>query len=204
MSTTVLAAFAGALFYAAIRLIFRPERATSRPPAIHWVDRSSPGGRGRSAHGAEGVERGGVTAHEVADALVLLALTLRSGRGGVESLEDVGARLPTPAGHQLRVVAAGLRWGLSSDQAWSELPTVWRPAQAAWSAAELAGAAPAELVLRAAAAIRDTEERRVESAIAAASTLLVLPLGLAILPGFIGTTVLPLVLRLVAAYASGT
>lgn len=145
----------------------------------------------------------GVTAAEVADALTLLALTLRSGRGTVESLEDVGSRLPTVAGYHLRVVAAGLRWGLEAEEAWAEVPQVWRPARAAWCAAVAAGAAPAELLLRAATSVRDAEDRRVESAIASAGTLLVVPLGLALLPGFVATTVVPVVVRLVTAYAQG-
>ena len=80
---------------------------------------------------------------------------------------------------------------------------MWRPARAAWCAAVAAGAAPAELLLRAAATVRETEDQRVESAIASAGTLLVLPLGLALLPGFVATTVVPVVVRLVTAYAQG-
>ena len=48
----------------------------------------------------------------------------------------------------------------------------------------------------AASRMREAEVRRVEAAVSRAGVLLVLPLGLCFLPGFVGTTVGPVVLRL--------
>ena len=45
-----------------------------------------------------------------------------------------------------------------------------------------------------------TEDARVEAAVQRAGVLLVLPLGLAFLPGFVGTTVVPVVLHLAAGF----
>ena len=54
-----------------------------------------------------------VTVDEVADASVLLALALQSGRGLVQSLDEVAGVSATGAAEDLRRVAAALRWGLS-------------------------------------------------------------------------------------------
>ncbi len=169
-----------------------------------WPADGRVAGSGRLPSPVDGPPPVGASADDIADALVLLALVLRSGRGLVESLETVATRVGTPAGRQLQVVAAGLRWGLAPATAWAQVPQVWRPAGIAWVAAVEAGAAPADLLVRAAGTIRDAEERRLERAAYRAGTLLVLPLGLAFLPGFVCTTVVPVLLHLMARYAGGT
>ena len=60
-----------------------------------------------------------VTVDEVADASVLLALALQSGRGLVQSLDEVAGVSATGAAEDLRRVAAALRWGRSMSQAWT-------------------------------------------------------------------------------------
>lgn len=145
----------------------------------------------------------GATPSEVADALTLLGLALRSGCGPVEALEDVAARVHGSAGAQLLAVAAAHRWGLDPAACWRYAPPVWSPAALAWQAALTAGVSPAALVERAADVLRDEEARRVETALARAGVLLVLPLGVCFLPGFVATTVVPVVAHLLAGFAGG-
>ena len=67
---------------------------------------------------------------------------------------------------------------------------------ALWTA-DRAGAAPAGLLTATAARIRRTEAAQIEARIQRAGVLLVLPLGLCFLPGFLLTTVVPVVADLV-------
>lgn len=136
------------------------------------------------------------TVDEAADALVLCALAMRSGLGPVEALEAVARRVPPSVGHDLRVVASAHRWGQDSRSAWSHVGGAWEAASFAWQAAERSGAAPAGVVLAAAERMRRQETARVEAAVQRAGVLLVLPLGACFLPGFVGTTVVPVVVHL--------
>lgn len=136
------------------------------------------------------------TAHDVADALVLLSLALRSGMGQREALERVALASDGQIASHLRSVAAALRWGRPGREAWGYVADVWRPAALAWELADRAGAAPAQLVEEAAWRIRDGEDRRLQAAAARAGVRLVLPLGLAFLPAFACTAVVPVVLAL--------
>lgn len=135
---------------------------------------------------------------EAAVALTLLAAVLRGGGGAVESLEAVAATDSGPAGHELAVVAAAHRWGVPAACAWSYVGPGWSAAAVAWHAAHAAGAAPADLLDEAARRLLEAESRRVEAAVQRSGVLLVLPLGLCFLPGFIATTVVPVVLLLLA------
>ena len=141
------------------------------------------------------------TVDEAAAALGLVAAALRSGVGSVEALEAVAAVEPGPAGRELSVVAAAHRWGQSPHEAWSHVGPGWAAAAVAWHAAHAAGAAPAGLLTSAAARMRAEESRRVEAAVQRAGVLLVLPLGACFLPGFVATTVAPVVLHLVGGLA---
>jgi hypothetical protein len=141
------------------------------------------------------------TVDEAAVALTLLAAALRGGAGAVECLESVAAVDRSPAGRDLGVVAAAHRWGEPADRAWDHVGPGWSPAAVAWHAALSAGAAPAGLVESAARRMRVAESRRLEGAIQRAAVLLVLPLGLCFLPGFVATTVAPLVLLLLDGLA---
>jgi hypothetical protein len=137
-----------------------------------------------------------VTVDEAADALVLCALALRSGLGPIEALEAVADHVGGAVAHQLRVVASAHRWGQDAATSWAHVGEAWRPAALAWQAAEQSGAAPAGVVLAAAERMRREEASRVEAAVQRAGVLLVLPLGACFLPGFVGTTVVPVVLHL--------
>ncbi|MGL4743798.1 MAG: type II secretion system F family protein [Dermatophilaceae bacterium] len=145
---------------------------------------------------------GGATVQDAASAIGLLAATLRCGAGPVECFEAVAEVDSTPAGRELAVVAAAHRWGEAPDIAWSHVGPGWAAAAVAWHAAISAGAAPAALLTEAASRMREAEARRLDAAAHRAGVLLVLPLGLCFLPGFVGTTVAPVVLRLVGAMGS--
>ncbi len=141
------------------------------------------------------------TVYDAADAATLLAMVLRAGLGPVEALEVVAARVGGAVGGDLFVVAAAHRWGEAPEAAWSHVGATWRPVAHAWRAAVEAGVSPAELVEAAARRLREGEDRRVETAVERAGVVLVLPLGLAFLPGFVATTIVPVVLQLVGTLA---
>jgi len=137
--------------------------------------------------------------YAAADALDLLALALRAGLAPVEALEEVAARVGGVAGGELAVVAAAHRWGEEPEVAWQRVSEAWRPAALAWRAAVSAGVAPAGLLESAAAQLRRAEDDRLAASMQRAGVLLVLPLGLCFLPGFVGTSVVPVVLHLADA-----
>lgn len=138
-----------------------------------------------------------LTVDEVADATVLLALALQSGRGLVQALEEVADVSSAGAGEDLRRVAAALRWGRTMSQAWDYARGVWGPTATAFVVADAVGAPSASVLLDAASTLRDTEARRLEQAGGTAAVMLVLPLGLCFLPAFIATAVVPIVAVLV-------
>lgn len=139
------------------------------------------------------------TVDDASAALVLVAATLRGGGGVVEALEEVARVVPGPAGRELAVVAAAHRWGEPPDRAWAHVGDGWAAAAVAWHAAHEAGAAPAGLLAAAADRMREEERRRLEAAVHRSGVLLVLPLGACFLPGFVATTVVPVVLHLVGS-----
>jgi pilus assembly protein TadC len=132
----------------------------------------------------------------VANAVDLLALALRGGAGLTEAIEAVAARMGGAVGHQLRTVAAALRWGVDDAAAWSGVPQAWQPAARALRMASRVGVAPADLLQSAAEDMRRAEQQRLEVAAARLGVHVVLPLGLAFLPAFALTTVVPVVLAL--------
>ena len=172
----------------------RPPRPRG-PGSTARARRAGPGAQ-TTADDVPTSSRQPATAHHVADALVLLSLALRSGMGQREALERVALASDGKVASHLRTVAAALRWGRPGREAWGYVPGVWRPAALAWELAEAAGAAPAELVEEAAWRIRDGEDRRLQAAAGRAGVRLVLPLGLASLPAFVCTAVVPVVLAL--------
>jgi hypothetical protein len=141
------------------------------------------------------------TVDEAAAALGLVAAALRSGLGAVEALEAVASVDAGPAGRELAVVAAAHRWGQPPGEAWGYVGPGWAAARVAWHAAHAAGAAPAGLLTAAAGRMRAEESRRIEVAVHRAGVLLVLPLGACFLPGFVATTVAPVVLHLLGGLA---
>lgn len=143
-----------------------------------------------------------LTVDEVADASMLLALALRSGRGLTDALDEVASVAEPGAAEDLTRVAAALRWGRSMEDAWGYAREVWRPTATAFVISDAVGAPSAEVLLDAATALRETESRRLEQAGGTAAVMLVLPLGLCFLPAFIATAVIPLVAVLVGTQLS--
>lgn len=165
--------------------------------------RAFPRGLGirRAQEGGGGVARS-ATVDEAAAALALVAAALRSGIGSVEALESVARIVQGAAGRELAIVAAAHRWGEAPDAAWERAGPGWQAAAVSWHAAHTAGAAPAGLLAAAATRMQDEESRRVEAAVQRAGVLLVLPLGACFLPGFVATTVVPVVLLLLGGLLS--
>lgn len=161
-------------------------------PSQRW----SPGGVSLAGVASRPQVARQATPHDVADALALLALALRSGMGQSEALERVAQVSDGAVAAHLRAVTAALRWGRPSGEAWAYAPAAWGPAAMAWQVAERAGAGPAQLIEEASWRIREREDRRLETAGARAGVRLVLPLGLAFLPAFACTAVIPVVLAL--------
>ncbi|MHB1475323.1 MAG: type II secretion system F family protein, partial [Dermatophilaceae bacterium] len=153
-----------------------------------------------SAGAGTGVDVGSsqtvVPAAEVAGVIDLLALTLRGGVGLVEAMEAVASRVGGLLGLHLRTVAAAGRWGVEDATAWASVPPAWQPAARALRMAATAGVPPADVLARAAEEVRRTEQQRLEVATATLGIRIVLPLGLAFLPAFVLTTVVPIVLAL--------
>lgn len=139
----------------------------------------------------------------VPDVLDLLALALDSGASTGGALRAVSDRLPGSVGAELRSVAAALEWGLPDEAAWSSAPSRWEPAGRALRLAARAGVPPAGLLRHAAEDARRERLSRVEVETARLGVRLVLPLGLAFLPAFVLTTVLPVVLALAGSLLSG-
>ncbi len=148
------------------------------------------------AHADSALSRTDVPVAEVAGVIDLLALTLRGGVGLVEAMEAVATRVGGLLGLHLRTVAAAHRWGVEDESAWASVPSAWQPAARALRMAATAGVPPADVLVRAAEEIRRAEQQRLEVATATLGVRIVLPLGLAFLPAFVLTTVVPIVLAL--------
>jgi pilus assembly protein TadC len=132
----------------------------------------------------------------VPESLELLALAMDGGTDLQGALRQVARVVGGPLGRQLLTVAAGVAWGLDDDEAWELVPAHWDPARRALGLAGRAGVPPAGLLASAAADQRRDALAGVETATARLSVRLVVPLGLAFLPAFVLTTVLPVVLAL--------
>lgn len=154
------------------------------------------GAEGASTPADAGSTRTAVPVDEVAGVIDLLALTLRGGVGLVEAMEAVAVRVGGPLGLHLQTVAAARRWGVEDETAWASIPSAWQPAARALRMASTAGVPPADLLVRAAEEVRRAEQQRLEVATATLGIRIVLPLGLAFLPAFVLTTVVPIVLAL--------
>ncbi len=164
--------------------------------ALHaWAPGSPP-----AAGGGEGTGRGRaaepLTVHEVASAMLLLSLALRSDSGVVEAVERVALLVPPAAAADLRTVSTALRWGVDEQAAWAVVPSAWGRAGQALRLARRAGIGPSSLLLAGARDLRCEENQRLDLAAARVGVRLVLPLGIAFLPGFCLTTVVPIVAAL--------
>lgn len=130
------------------------------------------------------------------EVLDLLSLALGGGADVQSAVQQVAAVVGGPAGRELGAVRAALAWGLEEDAAWGQAPLHWAPARRALALAATAGVPPAQLLTDAAADLRRDALAGIEVATARLSVRLVLPLGLAFLPAFLLTTVVPVVLAL--------
>lgn len=144
-----------------------------------------------------------VTPGALADAMVLIALAVRSGLALAESLTTVAERSLGPVRRDLGAVVAALRWGRTAPEAWSYAGPQWRPVALAWHLAAESGAAPADLLERTASRVREEQELAAQRRAARAGVLLVLPLGLGFLPAFACTAVVPVVAALAGDVVGG-
>jgi pilus assembly protein TadC len=114
----------------------------------------------------------------------------------VEAVEQVAEVAPPAAAAELSVVAAAWRWGVPEDQAWAEVDARWSRTAMALRLAREAGVAPSSLLLSGAADLRDARLAAIDVAAARLGVGLVVPLGVAFLPAFVLTTIVPVVLAL--------
>ncbi|MGB3763636.1 MAG: type II secretion system F family protein [Ornithinimicrobium sp.] len=140
--------------------------------------------------------RGELPTPELPEVLDHIALALRGGAGVQPALRQVASVTPGAAGHELAAVAAAMAWGLDDDAAWANAPRRWQPAQRALVLAARGGVPPSDLLIAAASDLRRDAVARVELQTAQLAVRLVLPLGLAFLPAFVLTTVVPVVIAL--------
>lgn len=168
---------------------------------VLWPSRSSPPGTARGKE-ASRVGRGGrrssttPSADELAVIADLLALVLRSGVGIAEGIALVAEELDGEPAAALATVSAGHAWGLPDEAVWGALPDCWAPIERALRLSREAGSAPAAALATAAEDLRAGERHRLDMATARLGVTIVLPLGLAFLPAFLLTTVVPVVIAL--------
>lgn len=177
-----------------------PGRESRRQPGSHAARESQPVARSAPWHRWVARRMGSPVGEEsgerVAGAMALLAVSLRGGAGLVQSVAAVAQRVGGGLGSQLDTVVAGWQWGLDESQAWAGVSAGWRPAARAIRMAALSGMAPADLIEAAADDMRREQAAAIRVATARLGVRLVLPLGLAFLPAFVLTTILPVVLAL--------
>lgn len=199
--TPLLAALAAAV----VVLLWLPPPPTAwTPPAgresrLRWPGRQPghhPGRQPDRVRRRGTRQSAGSTQALVPEALELLALALQGGGALADAARTVSLVLPEDAGAGLTRVASALRRGQDTDQAWTAAGTLWEPARRSLELARVAGVAPGSALRQTAADLRAGRVTAVEMGTARLGVRMVLPLGLAFLPAFVLTTVLPLVLAL--------
>jgi pilus assembly protein TadC len=128
--------------------------------------------------------------------MLLLAVALQSGCGVMEAIDHTARVAPPAAAAEMAVVAAGLRWGVTEEQAWAEADPRWARTALALRLAREAGVAPSSLLLTGADDLRSNRLAALDVAAARLGVRLVIPLGVAFLPAFVLTTIVPVVLAL--------
>jgi len=123
--------------------------------------------------------------------MALVAATIKGGAPVVLALDHVADIAGPAAASELRTVATALRWGIPDDEAWAAVSPDWADLAGALALARRAGIPPAGPLLAAAREARARQASRREIAAARLTVHLVLPLGLAYLPGFVLTTIVP-------------
>jgi len=133
---------------------------------------------------------------DVVGTMVLLAVALRSGCGEVEAVEAVAGVSEGRVEADLWSVAAARRWGVDAEQAWTAADPGWFVVSRLLAVAGRAGMPPSRLLVDGSRDHRAAELAALDTAGARVGVRLVAPLGLAFLPAFVLTTVVPLVLAL--------
>jgi tight adherence protein B len=129
----------------------------------------------------------------------LVACALLAGLTVADALA-VAAQDDSPgAGSGLARTAALIDLGADPAAAWREAPPAFEPLARALRLASMTGAPAAEIVSRAAADLREERTALAQTRAARLGVLLVVPLGLAVLPGFLLLAVVPIVLGLVGS-----
>lgn len=134
---------------------------------------------------------------DVAGTLRLLALAHRAGLPMTGALDTVAHVSAEPVGRALATVSAAVAWGATDAQAWGAVGPQWQPAHRCHALAAAAGVPVAGLLDRVAddldrEVVTDLRERAAKLGVH-----LVLPLALALLPGFLLIGIVPMVLALV-------
>jgi hypothetical protein len=169
-----------------------------------WPRRLSPVGGGTRRDGAQSGRSDDAPATDVALAARLLVIALRTGLPVPSALERVAQHSrPHVAADLHRVVREYARSADDPAVAWSAAPVIWSPLSAALIVAGRAGVAPGPLLATSAGAVLRRESEVREVAIGTAGVRLVLPLGLVLLPAFMCTTVIPLVLVMTRGHLTG-
>ena len=117
-------------------------------------------------------------------------------RAGLAVDDALAAATPGSRSEYLDAVVGRVRLGVPMDQAWARPPPEYEGLVRAMVLAAMSGAPAAGVVARAAADVRAARRERAELAAARLGVRLVLPLGLAVLPGFVLLAVVPIVLGL--------
>jgi hypothetical protein len=123
----------------------------------------------------------------------LVACGLRTGLAVGDAL---AAATPGARSEYLDAVVGRVRLGVPMEQAWARPPPEYEGLARAMVLAAMSGAPAAGVVAGAAADVRAARGERAELAAARLGVRLVLPLGLAVLPGFVLLAVVPIVLGL--------
>ena len=184
------------LLVAALTLLALPRGRNERDAAAALGDRPVTQADVRRELGASAPRVRAPTSDEIAASMVLLSVALQSGSGVVEAIEHVAQVAPAVPAAELAVVAAGLRWGLAEDRAWAEVDARWSRTALALRMAREAGVPPSSLLVTGAEDLRSSRLAAIDIAAAGLGVRLVIPLGVAFLPAFVLTTVVPVVLAL--------
>jgi hypothetical protein len=106
---------------------------------------------------------------------------------------------PRPSGRRSRLGRRGAQEGsqaVTEEQAWAEADPRWARTALALRLAREAGVAPSSLLLTGADDLRSNRLAALDVAAARLGVRLVIPLGVAFLPAFVLTTIVPVVLAL--------
>jgi hypothetical protein len=123
-------------------------------------------------------------------------------RAGLAVGDALAAATPGARSEYLDAVVGRVQLGVPMEQAWARPPPEYEGLARAMVLAAMSGAPAADVVARAAADVRATRRERAELAAARLGVRLVLPLGLAVLPGFVLLAVVPIVLGLASSVLS--